>query len=124
MFVVCRLQELRRARPIVQHMCSNDLQKIHYSVYIELLSVVPARFGVPENMLTFTRQFHEDMRTENSEQSEWFDVTQGLRQRCVLSLLLFTVSFAAMICTVLVRFSESPDMSRRLVHFEESPGEN
>ena len=35
------------------------------------------------------RSFYEDMRTcvraDDGEHSEWFDVTQGLRQGCVLS---------------------------------------
>ena len=48
-------------------------------------------------MLTVIRQFHEGMRarvrTNDGEQSEWFDVTQGLRQGCVLSPLLSNVFF-------------------------------
>ena len=66
-----------------------------------------ARFGVPEKMLTVSRQFHEGMRarvrTDDGEHSEWFDVTQGLRQECSLSPILFDFSFAAMIHAVLVR---------------------
>ena len=58
-----------------------------------------ARFGVPDEMLTVICQFHEGMRarvrTDDGEHSEWFDVTQGLRQDCVLSPLLFNIFFAA-----------------------------
>ena len=43
-------------------MCFIDLQKAYDSVDQELLWVVLARFGVPEKMLTVTRQFHEGMR--------------------------------------------------------------
>ena len=82
-----------------------------------------ARFGVPENMLTVIRQFHEGIRarvrTDDGEHSEWFDVTQGLRQGCVLSPLLFNISFAAVSHAVVVRFSEDPDIARDLVHLEE-----
>ena len=89
--------------------------------------MVLARFGVPQ-MLAVVRQFHEVMRarvyTDAGEHPEWFDVTQGLRQGCVLSPLLFNVFFAAAIHAVLVRFSEDPDILRDLVHLEEDLGED
>ena len=97
MFVVRRLQELERARKIPLYMCFIDLQKVYDSVDRELLWLVLARFGVPEKMLSVIRQFHEGMRvrTDDGERSEWFDVTQGLRQGCVLSPLLSNFFFAA-----------------------------
>ena len=64
------------------------------------------------------------MPTDDGEQSEkWFDVTQRLRQGCVLSPLLFGIFFAATI-HVLVRFNEDPDILRDLVHLEEDLGGN
>ena len=57
------------------------------------------RFGVPTKMLRIIRSFHDGMqarvRTDDSRHSKWFDVTQGLRQVCVLSPLLFNVFAAA-----------------------------
>ena len=109
-------------------MCFIDLQKAYDSVDRELLWVVLARFGVPEKMLTVIRPFHEGIRarvrTDDGEHSEWFDVTQGLRQGCVLSPLLFNISFAAVSHAVVVRSSEDPDIVRDLVHLEEDLEEN
>ena len=109
LFVVHRLQELGRERKISLYMCFIDLQKAYDSVDRELLWEVLTRFGVPEKILTVICKFHYGMRahvrTDDSEHSEWFDVTQGLRQGCVLSPLLVNI-FAAVIHVVLVRFSE------------------
>ena len=74
LFVVRQLQEVRRARQVPLYMCFVDLLKAYDSVDRELLWVVFARFGVPENMLTVIRQFHEGMRarvrTHDGEHSE------------------------------------------------------
>ena len=75
-----------------------------------------ARFGVPEKMLTVVRQFHEGMRArvraDDGEHPEWFDVTQGLRQGCVLLPLLLNIFFAAVTRrgSTLHSFSEDPDI--------------
>ena len=118
LFVVRRLQELGRPRKIPLYMCFIDLlQKAYDSGDRELLLwVVLARFGVPEKMLTVIRQFHEGrrarVRTDGGEHPEWFDVTQGLRQGCVLLPLLLNIFFAAVTRrgSTLHSFSEDPDI--------------
>ena len=58
------------------------------SVDRELLWVVLARFGAPEDVVTVLHQFHEGMcarvGTDYGEHSEQFNVLKRLRQGCVL----------------------------------------
>ena len=126
LFIVRRLQELARRRRIPLYMCFVDLQKAYDSVDREPLWKVLARAGVPEEMIVVIRQFHDGMqarvRMDDGELSDWSEVTQGLRQGCVLSALLFNIFFAAAIEIVLVRFSEDDTILKDLVYFEEEAG--
>ena len=90
--------------------------------------MVLARFGVPEKMLTTIRQFPEGMRarvrTDDGEKFERFDVTQGPRQGCVLSPVLFNELLSAATHAVMLRFSEDADILRDLVHLEKDIGKD
>ena len=107
--------------PAVQ--CFVDLQRVYDSVDRELLWKVLARAGVPSVMIDVIRQFHDVMRArvrmDDGELSEWFEVTQGLRQGCLLSPLLFNILFAAVIEVVLQRFSEDDTLPENLVFLDE-----
>ena len=127
LFVVRRLQELARRRRIPLYMCFVDLQKAYDSVDRELLWKVLARAGVPEEMIAVIHQFHDGMQAQvrsmdDGELSNWFEVTQGLRQGCVLSPLLFNIFFAAATEVILVRFSEDDKILKDLVYLEEEAG--
>ena len=62
MFVIRRLQELVRKKRIPLYVCFIDLTKAYDCVDRTLLWTVLARFGVPQNMISVIRQFHDGMR--------------------------------------------------------------
>ena len=108
MFVIRRLQELARKKRIPLYVCFIDLTKAYDSVERTLLWTVLARFGVPQNIISVIRQFHDGMRAcvrlDDRVCSRWFAVEQGLRQGCVLTPLLFNIFFAAVINVAYLRF--------------------
>ena len=62
MFVIRRLQELVRKKRIPLYACFIDLTKAYDSVDRTLLWKVLTRFGVPLQMISVIRQFHDSMR--------------------------------------------------------------
>ena len=113
LYVVLRLQELARLRRVPLYMCFVDLQKAYDSVDRELLWKVLAQAGVPEEMIAAR------VRMDDGQLSDWFEVTQRLRLRCVLYPLLFNIFFAAAIEVILVRFSEDDTIQKDPVYLEE-----
>ena len=125
MFVVRRLQELGRKGRVPLFLCFIDFQKAYDSVDRTLLWQVLTCLGVPPQILAVIRQFHDGMRacvrSEDGECSKWFEVGQGLQQGCVLSLLFFSIFFAAVLLIALQWFSRNADILGDLVHLDESP---
>ena len=84
LLVIRRLQELARKKRIPLNVCFIDLTKAYDSVDRTLLWTVLARFGVPQNMISVIRQFHDGrracVRLEDRVCSGWFAAEQGLRQ--------------------------------------------
>ena len=102
MFAVQRLQELGRKARVPLFLCFIYLQKGYDSVDGTFLWRVLARFGVLLKMTEeIIHQFHHGMRvcvqSDNSVCSGGFEIAQELRQRCVLSPLLFNVFIAAIL---------------------------
>ena len=126
MFVIRRLQELARKKRISLYVCFIDLTKAYDSVDRTLLWTVLARFGVPHNMISVIRQFHDGMRAcvrlDDRVCSRWFAVEQGLRQRCVLVPLLFNIFFAAVINVASTRFKANKGIMEALVHRKKKRG--
>ena len=126
MFVVRRLQEIGRKPGVSLCICLIDLQKAYDTVDRTLLWQVLIRIGVPPPMMIAAiRQFHDEMRAcvrpDDGVSSNWFEVEQGLRQRCVLSPLLFSVFFAVVLTVVLQRFSEDTVILVELANLKEPP---
>ena len=100
MFVVRRLQELARKRHIPLYVCFIDLTKAYDSVDRILLWTVLACFGVPQNMISVNRQFHDGMRA-----------CERLDDRVCSGWILWNKAFAK---GALSRPSYLPSSSRRL----------
>ena len=98
----------------------------YYSVDRTLLWIVLARFGVPQNIFSIIRQFHDGMRAcvrlDDGVCSGWFAVEHVLRQRCVLAPLLFNIFFAAVINVASTRFKADKDIMDALVHLRKRRG--
>ena len=125
MFVVRRLQELGWTSNTSLEICFIDLAKAYDSVDRVLLWEVFARFGVPARMIMVIRMLHDGMRArvqlDDGDFPAWFNVCQGLRQGCLLSLLLFNIFFAAVIIVVLQKFAEDPLIVSDLVYLDDAP---
>ena len=104
-------------------MCFIDLQKAYDTVDRTLLLQVLTRIGVPPQMIAVIRQFLDGMRAcvrpDDGVCSDWFEAGQGLPQRCVLSLLLLNIFFAAVLNVVLQRLSEDTAILAELVRLKE-----
>ena len=118
------MQELARKKRIPLYVCFIDLTKAYDSVDRTLLWTVLARFGVPQNMISVIRQFHDGMRAcvDNRMCSRWFAVEQGLRQGCVLAPLLFNIFFAAVTNVASTRFKADKVIMDTLVHLRKKRG--
>ena len=125
-FYIRRLQELAREKRIPLYVCFIDLTNDYDSVDQILLWTVLARFGVPQNIISVIREFHDGMRAyvwlDDKMCSRWFAMEQGLRQGCVLAPLLFNIFFAAVINGVSTRFKTDKGIMDALVHLRKKRG--
>ena len=126
MLVIRWLQELAWKKRIPLYVCFIDLTKAYHSVDRTLLWTVLARFGVPQNMISVIRQFHNGMRAsvrlDDRVCSGWFAVEQGLRQACVFAPLLSSIFFAAVINVASTRFKADKSIMDALIHVMKKRG--
>ena len=125
MFLMYRLQEVRRKAGMSLFMCSLDLMKAYDTVHRTILWQVLTRVGVPPQMIVVIQQFHHEMtacvRPDDGVYSDWFEVEQGPRQDCVLSPLLFKIISAAVLNVVFQLFSQDTVILAELMHLMEPP---
>ena len=125
MFGVRRLQELGQASNISLHIYFIDLAKAYDTVDRVLLWKGLARVGVSPRMIKVISMFHDGMRARvhlvDGDVSARFNVCQGLRERCVLSPLLFNIFFAAVILVVLPRFAMNSVIIADSVSLDDAP---
>ena len=115
MFVVRRLQELGRKTGVPLFLCLIDIQKAYDSVDRNMLWQVRSRLGVPPQMITAIREFHDGMKTcVRLSDGTCSKPSKGLRQECVLYPLLFNIFIAAVLIIVLQTFSEDADIFAEL----------
>ena len=124
-FVVRRLQGIRRKAEMSLIVCFIDLQKAYDTVDRTLLWQVLTRIGVPPQMIAVIQQFVDGItacvQPDDGVYSDWIEVEQGLRQECVVFPLLFNIVFTAVLNVVLQRFSQDMVILAELVHLIEPP---
>jgi hypothetical protein len=100
LFVTHFLAELTRRSKKDLYAVYVDLTKAYDSVNREAMWTILERIGVPPNIVAVIRDLHVNMRGRvcvDGKLGEWFEVTQGLGQGCVLATLLFNIFFAFVI---------------------------
>ncbi|CAG4942943.1 unnamed protein product [Colias eurytheme] len=99
-FSVRQLQEKSREQSRPLFLSFVDLEKAFDSVPRKALWIVLQKVGCPEKFLRMIRLFHDDMRccvAVGGEQSDYFSVSCGVKQGCVLAPTLFAIYFAVVI---------------------------
>ena len=77
-----------------------DLTKAFDTVSRTGLWKIMAKFGIPEKFIAIIRSFHDEMQASVSvegESSSAFQVTNGVKQGCVLAPTLFSIMFTGML---------------------------
>lgn len=108
-FSVRQLQEKSREQGQPLYLCFVDLEKAFDSVPREALWLVLAKLGCTDKFVRIVRLLHDDMRCcvrAQSEDSEFFSVSCGVKQGCVLAPTLFAMYFAVVVRDALQTLSE------------------
>ena len=99
-FVLRQLQEKCREQNKGLYITFVDLTKAFDTVSRKGLWLIMERLGCPPKFLSMITQLHEDQTGQvrvNSDLSEPFPITNGVKQGCVLAPTLFSIFFSMML---------------------------
>ena len=108
-FSVRQLQEKSREQGCQLYLCFVDLEKAFDSVPREALWLVLGKLGCTEKFVRLLRLLHDDMQccvAVDGDQTDFFPVTCGVKQGCVLAPTLFALYFAVVVREVLHTVSQ------------------
>jgi len=99
-FAARQLQEKSMEQHQDLYMTFVDLTKAFDTVSREGLWKIMSKFGCPDRFVTIVKQFHDGMMArvlDDGSASDPFQVTNGVKQGCVLAPTLFSLMFSAML---------------------------
>ena len=106
-FAARQMQEKCREQHRDLYMVFIDLTKAFDSVNRRGLWLILHKIGCPDKFISIIRSFHEDMKgqvIDSGVLTDFFGISNGTKQGCVLAPLLFSIFFAMML---LVAFRNS-----------------
>ena len=99
-FTAIQLQEKYQEQNVDLYIMSVDLAKAFDTVSRDGLWKIIARFGCPTRFIAMVQQFHDGVQARlqnDGEFTEPFEVTNGVKQGCVMAPKLFSMMFSAML---------------------------
>ena len=101
-FAARQLQEKCQEQPRHLSTTFGDLTKAFGTICRDEFWKITAKCGISEKVIAIVKSFHEGMLArviDERESSETIQVTNGIRQGCVLAPTFFSVDFSAMLKT-------------------------
>ena len=95
-FVARQLAEKARESNVRLLFCFFDLKKAYDTVNREAMWQLLSKYGIPDKMVALLKAMYTNMKATvelNGIRTDEFDVTNGLRQGCVISCTLFNLFF-------------------------------